>query len=128
MLLFEFEDTAETIIRGFVRYASRRLSMAKTPKVKIVRDAAYSSSKKTFGHFTPGAAEILVQIENRHILDILRTLAHELVHARQDELGELHPGSGDTGSDQENQANSLAGVIMRDFNQAHPELFSRAAE
>jgi hypothetical protein len=48
-------------------------------------------------------------------------LAHELVHWKQDCEGRLTPGAGKTGTDQENEANSEAGIIMRDFNQQNPE-------
>jgi hypothetical protein len=53
--------------------------------------------------------------------DILRTLAHELVHHHQklngDEL------DGEDGSDTENEANARAGVIMRKFGRENPEIF-----
>jgi phage gp16-like protein len=56
----------------------------------------------------------------------MRTLAHELCHYRQWSKDQLHDNSGDTGSDQENEANAVAGVIMRNWNQAHPEMFGQA--
>ena len=62
-----------------------------------------------------------VGIANRHPVDILRTVAHELVHYRQDIRGELNDQSGETGSPEENQANAVAGIVMRHFNKLHPE-------
>jgi Zn-dependent peptidase ImmA (M78 family) len=47
--------------------------------------------------------------------DILRTLAHELVHRKQDEDGRIDYESGETGSDIENEANAQAGVLLRDY-------------
>ena len=58
---------------------------------------------------------LAVYCKNRNMADILRTIAHELVHHKQNELGMIKPGSGDTGSDIENQANSLAGIILREY-------------
>jgi Zn-dependent peptidase ImmA (M78 family) len=53
--------------------------------------------------------------------DILRTLAHELVHHMQNLNGdELN---GEDGSDTENEANAMAGVIMREFGRENPEIF-----
>jgi hypothetical protein len=53
--------------------------------------------------------------------DILRTLAHELVHHMQNLNGdELN---GDDGSGIENEANAMAGVIMREFGRENPEIF-----
>jgi len=37
--------------------------------------------------------------------------------------GRLKPNSGVTGSEEENEANSKAAVIMRNFAQAKPNLF-----
>ena len=65
---------------------------------------------------------IYIRAGGRHIVDIMRSLAHEIVHKRQNEKGELGGESGKTGSPQENEANSLAGVIMRDYTKLHPEI------
>jgi Zn-dependent peptidase ImmA (M78 family) len=58
---------------------------------------------------------------NRHPNDILRTIAHELVHYKQDTEHRLEPDSGTTGSPEENQANAVAGIVMRHFNKQYPE-------
>ena len=54
-------------------------------------------------------------------MDILRTLAHELVHYKQKTLGKIKHDSGETGSPEENQANTIAGIIMRHFNKEYPD-------
>lgn len=58
---------------------------------------------------------------NRNPIDVLRTFAHELVHIKQEQDGKLHKGSGQTGSDEENEANALAGILLRNFSQEFPE-------
>ena len=55
--------------------------------------------------------------------DVLRTLAHELVHHKQNELGKLNNDSGKTGSDVENEANVKAGILMRDFGKEREEIY-----
>jgi Zn-dependent peptidase ImmA (M78 family) len=67
--------------------------------------------------------EITVYVKNRNLADILRTLGHELVHHRQNELGMLDMTSGETGSEIENQANATAGVMMRDFGKRHEQIY-----
>jgi Zn-dependent peptidase ImmA (M78 family) len=54
----------------------------------------------------------------------MRTLAHELVHYKQDVEHKIGPDSGETGSPIENEANALAGQIMRRFDEENPELFA----
>jgi hypothetical protein len=77
----------------------------------------------TFGRFDNSALNIDLGMANRHPIDILRTLAHELVHFKQYLDDELGPDAGETGSPQENQAHELAGVIMRHFNKQHRHYF-----
>ena len=66
-------------------------------------------------------------MRNRHPIDIMRTLAHELVHYKQDTERRIGPDSGETGSPIENEANAMAGQIMRRFDQENPELFGLGA-
>jgi Zn-dependent peptidase ImmA (M78 family) len=55
--------------------------------------------------------------------DILRTLAHELVHHKQNLDGRINYESGETGSDIENEANAKAGVLLRDFGKKNNEIY-----
>jgi Zn-dependent peptidase ImmA (M78 family) len=54
---------------------------------------------------------------------VLRSLAHELVHHRQEELGMIEAMSGDTGSEIENEANALAGVLLRDYGKQNVQIY-----
>jgi hypothetical protein len=56
-------------------------------------------------------------------MDILRTTAHELAHCRQNQDEQLPDEAGETGSDWENQAHALAGVLMRDWAERNPAMF-----
>ena len=76
----------------------------------------------TFGRFVNDENVIHLAIADRHPLDTLRTLAHELVHYKQFTEHELNHDSGTTGSPEENEAHAIAGIIMRHFNKAYPEL------
>jgi Zn-dependent peptidase ImmA (M78 family) len=112
------------ILEKFLPFCSERLGLTELPKIKIIDNNSYSLEYKSFGGYQPGKKSIVLAIQNRHIADVLRTLAHELTHFKQDTKGELEdPNAGETGSDQENEANSQAGVIMRDFGRANPNIY-----
>jgi hypothetical protein len=64
-----------------------------------------------------------VAFGQRHIMDVLRTVAHELTHKHQHEREAVPNDAGETGSRYENEANARAGVLMRDYGRLHPELF-----
>jgi hypothetical protein len=68
----------------------------------------------------PSEQKIITVVHNRNMADILRTLAHEMVHHMQNLDKRLTPKSGEDGSPDENEANSLAGVIMREFGREQP--------
>lgn len=110
------------VLEDFLPFVTDRLKLKTLPTIKLVK-TVQDTAQPTFGRFENDNNTIQLAIVNRHPLDTLRTLAHELVHFRQGTEHRLGPHSGDTGSEEENEANELAGIIMRDFNKLHPENF-----
>ena len=127
-LLTESLDRKNTyrILHDFIKYAANHLELETLPKFDIVFDNDRSVENSSFGGY--GGHHIQITVKDRHIMDVCRTLAHELVHFRQDMNGDLegdNPGA--TGSPQENEANAEAAVIMRNWGKLHPKLFSLRA-
>jgi len=119
--LHESTDT-ESTVQDFVGYVAKRLGIDKLPNIQLNKQIG-TSEHPTFGLFDPETNSVQVAVSGRHIMDVLRTLAHELVHHKQRELDMIQPGDGATGSKIENQANAQAGIIMRDFADQNPGLF-----
>lgn len=112
------------LIEKFVKYAGEKLQYgAELPKITLSDDEKEAETIHSFGKFTPEAKEIRVVIANRNLADALRTLAHELVHYKQHLDGKLNADSGQTGSEHENEANAMAGVLMREFGEANSIIF-----
>jgi hypothetical protein len=112
----------KTVGNKFVAFVRKELDLKQLPKIKLVQQIGMSEHP-TFGLFDPNTNTIQVATGDRHIMDVLRTLAHELTHHKQREEDRIQPGDGDTGSDIENEANAQAGVLMRDFADRNPNLF-----
>jgi hypothetical protein len=108
------------MIKKFLPLVKQELKLDKLPKIKIQRHVAVHDGQATFGRFVNGEETIYVGIADRHPVDVLRTLAHELVHWRQFLDGRIEPDSGRTGSPIENEANAIAGILMRNFNKKYP--------
>lgn len=104
---------------------TKSISIKKYPKVILTND---KSKTQTLGHNDLTSNEIVVYCKGRLTADILRTLAHELVHSAQMIAGEITKDSGSDGSPQENEANSLAGIILRKFGRSNPEIYDVAEE
>jgi len=112
--------------RDFLPIAMRELDIDKLPPIRLLKQVP-AGDQPTFGKFNNQENVIHLGIAERHPVDILRTLAHELVHYKQNTEHQLAAGSGKTGSPEENQAHEIAGVVMRDFNRLHPEYFAASA-
>ena len=115
----------QPMVDSFVDFASNELGIKSFPSVKF-KQSDDSDEQPSFGGYSPSLKIITISTKNRHPMDIFRTLAHELVHAKQDEDGRLTDVAkeGSTGSDCENEANSQAGVIMRKYAKKERKLFN----
>ena len=65
--------------------------------------------------------EIKVYGKNRALVDICRSLCHELVHCSQDEKGELVGVIRDAGGEIEDEANARAGELIKLFAKSNPQ-------
>jgi hypothetical protein len=120
----KLNESETATIGEFVKYAIKNLEIQKPPRnLTFSYDNAAAKEKRSFGYFDPNANKIWVYCKNRNMADILRTLAHELVHRKQDEDGRISYESGKTGSDIENEANAKAGILLRDFGKQHEEIY-----
>jgi cytidyltransferase-like protein len=118
-------NESETATIGeFIKYAIKNLGIQNPPRnLSLSYDTNKAKEMRSFGYFSPNDNKIWVYCGNRNMADILRTLAHELVHRKQDEDGRISYESGKTGSDIENEANAKAGVLLRDFGKQHEEIY-----
>jgi hypothetical protein len=116
---------AETMIKKFIDFAKAELKLKSLPEITLYTNSNHSTKYSSFGGY--GNHSIMITISNRHPVDVMRTLAHELVHYKQDLDNKLNQDSGRDGSPEENEANAMAAVIMRKWGKRHPNLFSTRA-
>ena len=83
----------ENEVHNLCGFAQDRLGFKKPPIVVFDDDSVNASKTlgKT-GYYDPGTLEIHVYITGRHPKDILRSIAHELVHHNQNDMGILDKG------------------------------------
>ena len=115
------EAIQESMITHLLQLCKQELDLDILPPISLISDipAIKSGNKHSFGEFNGHSIKVITT--NRHPIDVLRTLAHELVHWKQQSVGQ--DMNGEDGSDTENQANSVAGIIMRRFGEKYPEYF-----
>lgn len=106
-------------VQHFIKFAADKLGIDQVPNIKFL--AHEHDKKHSFGAYTPKDNHIVVRTLDRHPLDVMRTIAHELVHHKWKLEGKKADRT--TGSASENDANAKAGEIMRDYDDEHPNVF-----
>ena len=128
--MFTSEDehsNNKKIISTFAKFVAKQVGIKKLPRIRVTSDPDWSSRNGTFGHYDQNTQTLTISLANRHIMDVLRTMAHELVHAHQDSEHKLPAQAGKTGSPYENEANAVAGRIMRRWAKQHGDMFDQPA-
>jgi hypothetical protein len=113
------------MLDSFVSFASKKLGIKSLPGVRYKSD---EDDYNSFAAYNPSKNELSISTKNRHPMDVFRSIAHELVHHKQNEDGKLGKDiakEGSTGSDIENEANAEAGKIMRWFAKSNPDMFGK---
>jgi hypothetical protein len=110
-------------LQAFVDFVADGLGIQNKPTLQYEESLEFTQRERSFGGFVPEDNKIIVVVGNRNLADVMRSLAHELVHVRQNEETPLTAMQGETGSEIENQANAVAGVIMRLYGKNNPEIY-----
>lgn len=109
------------LIKDFIVFCQKKLNLADIPHI------IFHSKQKTgmtTGSFDTGTNVIHVLLTGRLVLDALRTLAHEMTHAKQletgmldEELPKIDPNNplGDIDMPHENQAYTFSGNYVKEF-------------
>ena len=119
-------ETKQQSIQNFVEYATKRLKLKETPKINLVSGREFAETKTSLGGYNPDDKSIYVATEGRLTADILRTLAHEMVHRKQDEMHLVKNAEKDgaDGSPIENQAHAVAGILMREYGRINKQIYN----
>ena len=124
--------TDKYAIYKFVQFVKDELGITIPFKIRTSEDR---NGFKTFAYYNPTEQVIAVYIKNRALPDIMRSIAHELVHHYDHQTGlaqkQTNPDVGVynndpektiEASDIENRANAIAGSLIKKFGYANPNL------
>ena len=118
------------LAQDLVGYMQKKAGFKKPPSA-ITYEDDMANSKNILGktaYYTPQDSSITVYVTGRHPKDILRSIAHELIHHRQNERGEFDDigevGEGYAQSDQklrgmEREAYTKGNMCFRDWEDGH---------
>ena len=117
------EDIDKERLVEFVKFVKNELGIKITPTIKLLNGRG---ELKTTAHYNYSSPEKIIKVnaKNRHIVDVMRSVAHEMVHHRQFEQGRLDgPKQPDIGGDIEDEANSLAGQYIKLFSKKDSTIY-----
>lgn len=108
------------LLKEFIPFTSKILRI-ETPFTLHLVDSKVPQLRTT-GVYENTEKEIWVRLRSM-ICDVFRSIAHEMTHHKQNELGLLNEYSGKDDSTEEGQANRVAGIVIRKFGRLHPEIY-----
>lgn len=117
--------TNRALMEKFITFCNDNLGIEKPCTIKLTSDRE-GNGITTTAYYDLVNCHVCVYIKDRAIMDVMRSVAHELVHHHQNERGELQgrPEEGADGSPLENEANAKAGELIRIFGKQNPEIYT----
>ena len=117
-------DEQKEKLNEFTKFVKKQLEIKKIPTIQILNG---NSGLKTTASYDYMKEHKIIKVngKNRALVDILRSLSHELSHHKQWEQGKLtNPKKdGEDGSDIENEAHSTSGLLIRKFGKINPSIY-----
>jgi len=113
------------LLRDFVEFVCLKVGMENpiTIHFRNGRDEYI----KTTASYVPSENSNHINYQGRSLVDICRSIAHELTHNRQIEIGKFNLGEEvqNIGGEIENEADSVAGMLIKDFthNNGYDEIY-----
>lgn len=98
----------------FVLFVKKQLDLKTVPTV-IVQNHRNGLKTTANYNYTEENKVIKVSSKNRALVDVMRSIAHELVHHKQFEQGRLTVKPPDIGGEIEDEANAKAGQYIKMF-------------
>lgn len=116
------EESDIRTVADFINFAKEFLGINDGIQVKLAFER--TPDLKTTAYYN-STGFLVVYVKDRAIIDVCRSIAHELVHHKQNLDGKLKDAvrDGEDGSPIENEANAVAGVIIRKYGRLHPEIY-----
>ena len=115
-------------LKDFIAFCKGELNIQSLPKISLIKDKSFVEQNRSYGEYNPQTNTVKVFSSGRNLADICRSLAHELCHHRQNELDMIYNEAGNTGTDIENDANAMAGILMRDYGKRNVAIYDLSSQ
>ena len=121
----QFESKDKKLIEDFINFVKKELSIKEDIDIILQNDKNGIKTTAVYNYGGGQPSTIKVYCKDRQLVDILRSIAHEMTHHMQFETGKLEKKPADVGGPIEDEANSKAGEFIKKFanlgNDIYPE-------
>ena len=116
------DDDKKDKLNSFVKFVKEQLELKTVPTISIQN---HRNGLKTTANYdyTKENKVVKVCMKNRALVDVMRSIAHELVHHKQFEQGRLNTPPPDIGGEIEDEANAKAGQFIKMFAKMDKTLY-----
>lgn len=114
-MIMGFLDQDKKIkLKNFVDFVKKQLELETCPTVVVQNNR---NGLKTTANYDYNKPNKIIKVcgKNRALVDIMRSIAHELTHHKQFEEGRLKERPPDIGGEIEDEANAKAGQFIKMF-------------
>lgn len=115
-------DKQQKLLIEFVKFVKDELKLKKVPEIRVESNRDHIKTTANYNYTLP---EKIIRIygKGRALVDIMRSVAHELVHHKQWEDGRLEVKPPDIGGEIEDEANAKAGQFIKLFAQKKNSIY-----
>ena len=115
-------DEKKEILDKFVQFVKEQLELKTVPTIKVQNNRDGLKTTANYD-YTKENKIIKVCAKNRALVDVCRSIAHEMVHHKQFEQGRLKVQPPDIGGEIEDEANAKAGQFIKMFAKKDPNIY-----
>lgn len=129
----QFDSSEKNTIDDFVEFVKKELGIDNEVDVQLQNNKDGIKTTAVYKYQDEGdkdfeQSEIRVFALGRALVDVLRSIAHEMVHHKQNEDGELKGKHSNVGGPIEDEANAVAGEMIKAYGLDHPEIYPEGVE
>jgi len=116
-------DEKKEILDKFVLFVKEQLELKTVPTVKIQN---HRDGLKTTANYDYTKENKIIKVcaKNRALVDVCRSIAHEMVHHKQFEQGRLKTQPPDIGGEIEDEANAKAGQFIKMYAKEDSNIYN----
>jgi hypothetical protein len=115
-------DDKKDKLNRFVKFVKNQLELNTVPVISIQN---HRENIKTTANYDYTKDEKIIKVcsKGRALVDVMRSIAHEMVHHKQFEQGRLKVQPPDIGGEIEDEANAKAGQYIKMFSKEDQTIY-----